>query len=87
MPMRELLKHVGRWLEIFKASPLSERSLKTVMVKVVSCKDMGVDCPFEARADSVETAVQKFVEHAEKHHGARPTSDFIEMVKSRVKNI
>ncbi|MEM4297705.1 MAG: DUF1059 domain-containing protein [Nitrososphaerota archaeon] len=43
------------------------------MVKVVGCEDMGADCPFEARADSVEATVQKFVEHAEKHHGARPT--------------
>ncbi|MEM1945169.1 MAG: DUF1059 domain-containing protein [Nitrososphaerota archaeon] len=57
------------------------------MVKVVGCKDMGADCPFEARADSVEATVQKFVEHAEKHHGARPTPDFIEMVKSRIKDI
>ena len=39
------------------------------MAKVLRCRDVGVDCDFEARADTEEALLGKMKEHAEKDHG------------------
>jgi predicted small metal-binding protein len=38
------------------------------MTKVVRCRDLGVDCDFEARAETEEEILKKCAEHASKDH-------------------
>ena len=38
------------------------------MTKVVRCRDLGVDCDFEARAETEEEILKKWAEHASKDH-------------------
>ncbi len=33
------------------------------------CKDIGIDCPFEAKADNVHDLENKIAEHARTAHG------------------
>ena len=39
------------------------------MTKIISCRDVGVDCDFEARGASEEEIIQKCAEHARSAHG------------------
>lgn len=39
------------------------------MAKAVKCRDAGVDCDFEVRAETEEELLQKCAEHAKKDHG------------------
>ena len=39
------------------------------MAKAISCRDVGVDCDFEARANSVEDLMKQCAEHARSAHG------------------
>ncbi len=39
------------------------------MAKVVNCRDAGVDCDFEARADTEEELFKILAEHAKSGHG------------------
>ena len=39
------------------------------MSKVVSCREVGVDCDFEARGESEQEVLQKCAEHAKSAHG------------------
>jgi len=39
------------------------------MAKVLSCRDVGVDCDFVARGATVEEVMEKAREHATKDHG------------------
>ncbi len=39
------------------------------MSKVVSCREVGVDCDFEARGESEQEVLQKCAEHAKLAHG------------------
>ncbi len=38
------------------------------MAKVIRCREVGVDCDFEARGETVEEVMQKCAEHARKDH-------------------
>jgi predicted small metal-binding protein len=38
------------------------------MIKVVRCRDVGVDCDFEARAENEEEILKKCAEHASREH-------------------
>lgn len=40
-----------------------------IMAKVVSCKDVGVDCDFVARGETVEEVLRVCVQHAKTAHG------------------
>ena len=44
-------------------------SSEDVMSKVVSCREVGVDCDFEARGETEQDVLQKCVEHARSAHG------------------
>jgi len=37
-------------------------------MKVLSCKDIGVNCDYEARGATVEDVLKKATEHARKDH-------------------
>ena len=39
------------------------------MAKVLRCRDLGMDCPKEVRADSEDELLRLATEHAEKDHG------------------
>jgi predicted small metal-binding protein len=39
------------------------------MSKVVKCRDVGVDCDFEARGETEQEVLQKCGEHAKSAHG------------------
>jgi len=39
------------------------------MAKVLRCRDVGMNCPKELRAESEEELLKLAVEHAEKDHG------------------
>ena len=39
------------------------------MAKQITCRDVGVDCDFQARANTVEELMQKCAEHAQSAHG------------------
>jgi predicted small metal-binding protein len=41
------------------------------MSKVINCRDVGVDCDFQARGESEQEVMQKCEEHARKEHGMK----------------
>jgi predicted small metal-binding protein len=59
------------------------------MAKVLRCRDLGMNCPKEIRAESEEELLKLAAEHAEKDHGmpvsAIPPS-VLAMVKAAIKN-
>lgn len=42
-----------------------------VMAMVVKCRDVGVDCDFEARGQTEQEVMQACAEHARKEHGMK----------------
>ena len=55
------------------------------MTKVVKCRDVGVDCDFEARGETEQEIVTQCAEHARSAHGmdALP-SNLIAKVKGAI---
>jgi predicted small metal-binding protein len=39
------------------------------MTKVISCRDVGMDCDFEARGETDQEVLRQCAEHARKEHG------------------
>lgn len=39
------------------------------MTKVLRCKDVGVDCDFEAKGETVEEVMNMTAKHAKEEHG------------------
>lgn len=39
------------------------------MSKVLSCREVGMDCDFEARGENEQEIMSKAAEHAKKDHG------------------
>ena len=39
------------------------------MTKVISCRDVGMDCDFEARGETEQEIMEKCAEHARSDHG------------------
>jgi predicted small metal-binding protein len=59
-----------------------------VMAKVLRCRDFGLDCPKEIRAETEEELIKLASEHAEKDHGMPPASispSIMAMVKSMIR--
>ena len=59
------------------------------MAKVLRCRDLGLDCPKEVRAETEEELMKLATEHAEKDHGisvAMIPPSMLEMVKSAIKD-
>ncbi len=59
------------------------------MAKVLRCRDLGMDCPKELRAETEEELLKLAAEHAEKDHGistALIPASIIAMVKSSIKD-
>jgi predicted small metal-binding protein len=59
------------------------------MAKVLRCRDVGLDCPKEMRADTEEELLKLPAEHAEKDHGIAAAvipPAILAMVKSAIKD-
>jgi predicted small metal-binding protein len=59
------------------------------MTKVLRCRDLGMDCPKEMRAETEEEVLKLAAEHAEKDHGFSPamiSPAILAMVKSAIKD-
>lgn len=56
------------------------------MAKVLRCRDFGLDCPKEIRADTEEELIKLASEHAEKEHGM-PASNISPAVMAMVKSM
>ena len=39
------------------------------MAKVIRCRDVGVDCDFQARGETEQEVLDKCAEHAKRDHG------------------
>jgi predicted small metal-binding protein len=39
------------------------------MAKVISCRDVGMDCDFEARGETEQEVLRQCAEHARSEHG------------------
>jgi predicted small metal-binding protein len=52
----------------------------------VTCKDVGIDCPFEARGTTNQELMRKFIDHAEPvHHMHYISADVIFKVQKAIK--
>ena len=57
------------------------------MAKVLTCRDVGVDCDFVARGATVDEVLEKAREHATKEHGfADIPPELVEQVKAAIKD-
>jgi predicted small metal-binding protein len=60
-----------------------------VMAKVLRCRDLGMNCPREIRAENEEDLLKLAAEHAEKDHGiskAMIPPTILAMVKASIKD-
>ncbi len=58
------------------------------MAKILRCRDFGIDCPKELRAESEEDLLKLATEHAEKDHGVQVSSlppSILAMVKGAIR--
>jgi predicted small metal-binding protein len=59
------------------------------MAKVLRCRDLGLDCPKEIRAENEDELLKLAAEHAEKDHGISATMippSILAMVKATIKD-
>ena len=54
-------------------------------MKVLSCRDVGVNCDFQARGRTVDEVIKKTAAHAIKdHHVDKVTKDYLDSWKKKV---
>lgn len=57
------------------------------MAKVLRCRDIGVDCDFEARGKTEEEVLKNASEHARKSHNIKKvTEDYIKSWRKNIKD-
>ena len=57
------------------------------MAKVIRCRDAGVDCDFEARANTVEELMELTRKHAREGHGfADIPPELVDRVKALIRD-
>lgn len=55
------------------------------MAKVLRCKDIGMDCDFEARAETEDELLEQAAQHAaEVHEIPEMTPDLVEKVRGAI---
>lgn len=58
------------------------------MAKAIRCKDVGVDCDFEARGETEEQVLQKCAEHAREAHGfSEIPPELVEKVRAAMRDV
>jgi predicted small metal-binding protein len=56
-------------------------------MKVLSCRDVGVNCGFEARGRTADDVLKKAADHARKDHGIkRVTRDYLSAWRTKIHN-
>ena len=56
-------------------------------MKALACKDLGVDCDFEARGKTADEVLKKAAAHARKDHGIkRVTKDYLDSWRKKIRN-
>ncbi|MBI5640034.1 MAG: DUF1059 domain-containing protein [Nitrospirae bacterium] len=57
------------------------------MEKVLRCRDIGVDCDFEAKGKTEDEVLKKAKEHAKSGHGIkRVTEDYLKSWRKHIHN-
>jgi predicted small metal-binding protein len=57
------------------------------MTKVVRCRDVGVDCDWEARAETEEEILKKCAEHAsEDHNMTEIPPEMVEKIREAIRD-
>ncbi len=57
------------------------------MAKVLRCRDIGMDCKFEARAETEEEILKKAVEHAQAVHNMKEIPrEVVEKVRAAIRD-
>ena len=58
------------------------------MAKAIKCRDIGVDCDFEARAETVDELMKKCAEHAKSAHGVDDISpELVAKVQAAIRTV
>ena len=58
------------------------------MAKAVNCRDVGMDCDFEASANTVEELMKKCAEHARTGHGMTEIPpDLVAKVQGAIRDV
>ncbi len=58
------------------------------MKKILKCRDVGVDCDFEASGKTEEEVLKKATEHARKDHNIkRVTKDYLESWRKHIRTV
>jgi len=58
---------------------------KEAIMKVLSCKDIGVNCAFQARGRTVDEVLKKASEHAKRDHDIKEvTKDYLDSWRPKV---
>lgn len=54
-------------------------------MKVLACRDVGVDCDYKVRGRTVDEVLQKASDHAKREHGIRKvTNDYLDSWRTKV---
>lgn len=57
-------------------------------MKVLACKDVGVNCDYEARGMTVDEVLKKAAEHARKDHDIkRVTKGYLDSWRKKIHNV
>jgi len=57
------------------------------MAKVLWCRDVGMDCDFEARADTEEEILKKVAEHVQTVHNMKEIpEEVVEKVRAAIRD-
>jgi predicted small metal-binding protein len=57
------------------------------MAKVIRCRDVGVDCDFEARGETVDDVLKQCAQHAHDDHGMDEIPpELVEKVKAGIRD-
>ncbi len=68
---------------------IQQSSKEAAIAKVLRCRDLGMNCPKEIRAETEAELLSLAAEHAEKDHGISPSSippSILAMVKAAIKD-
>jgi len=58
------------------------------MAKVLRCRDIGIDCAFEAQGKTIDDVLKQAAEHARKKHGVkRVTQDYFTSWKKLIRTV
>jgi len=58
------------------------------MAKSIRCRDIGVDCDFEARGETVDEILRECAEHARSAHGmSEIPPDLVAKVRGAIRDI